>query len=90
MGSGVSRRVMYGEMKGMHKVETVEQMPEEYRQTLLKIINALASTEFASVEQHQAWINKGPTAEDRFAYTRRAATSRLTKSCWPQGHGHRN
>ncbi|MHA1538045.1 MAG: Phenylacetic acid catabolic protein [Alphaproteobacteria bacterium] len=67
MASGVSRRVMYGEMKGMHKVETVEQMPEEYRATLLKIIAALASTEFASVEQHQAWINKGPTPEDRFA-----------------------
>ena len=63
----VSRSVMWGELKGMRKVETVEQMPSEYRETLLKIIYALASTEFASVEQHQEWINKGPTAEDRFA-----------------------
>jgi 1,2-phenylacetyl-CoA epoxidase catalytic subunit len=47
----------------MRKVETVEQMPAEYRDTLLKIIYALASTEFASVEQHQPWLNKGPTAE---------------------------
>lgn len=62
----ISRNVMWGEMKGMRKVETVEQMPSEYRQTLLKIIYALASTEFASVEQHQPWINRGPTAEDRY------------------------
>ena len=62
MPSGISRHVAYGEMKGMNKIETVEQMPEEYRTTLLKIIHALASTEFASVEQHQPWINdaRGP------------------------------
>ncbi|MBI2751988.1 MAG: phenylacetate-CoA oxygenase subunit PaaI [Betaproteobacteria bacterium] len=62
----VSRNVMWGELQGMRKVETVEQMPSEYRETLLKIIYALASTEFASVEQHQPWINRGPTAEDRY------------------------
>lgn len=62
----ISRNVMWGELKGMRKVETVEQMPAEYRETLLKIIYALASTEFASVEQHQPFINQGPTAEDRF------------------------
>ncbi len=66
MPPGISRHVAYGELKGMNKIETVEQMPEEYRTTLLKIIYALASTEFASVEQHQPWINKGPTPEDRF------------------------
>ncbi|MBO32498.1 MAG: hypothetical protein CMM74_05910 [Rhodospirillaceae bacterium] len=33
---------------------------------MLKILHALATTEFASVEQHQPWINQGPTAEDRF------------------------
>ncbi len=53
MPPGISRHVVYGELKGMNKIETVEQMPEEYRTTLLKIIYALASTEFASVEQHQ-------------------------------------
>ena len=62
----VSRNVMWGELQGMRKVETVEQMPSEYRETLLKIIYALASTEFASVEQHQPWIDRGPTAEDRY------------------------
>ena len=62
----VSRNVMWGELQGMRKVETVEQMPFDYRDTLLKIIYALASTEFASVEQHQPWINRGPTAEDRY------------------------
>ncbi len=62
----VSRNVMWGDLKGMRKVETVEQMPADYRQTLLKIVYALASTEFASVEQHQPWINQGPTAEDRY------------------------
>ena len=62
----ISRNVMWGNLKGMRKVETDEQMPAEYREPLLKIIYALASTEFASVEQHQPWLNKGPTAEDRY------------------------
>ena len=69
----VSRNVMWGELQGMRKVETVEQMPAEYRDTLLKIIYALASTEFASVEQHQPWLNRGPTAEDRFIQAQIAA-----------------
>jgi len=62
----ISRNVMWGKLRGMRKVETAEQMPAEYRETLLKIIYALASTEFASVEQHQPWLNRGPTAEDRY------------------------
>jgi len=63
----ISRTVNWGELRGMRKIETVEQMTPEYRETVFKIIYALASTEFASVEQHAAWINKGPTAEDRFS-----------------------
>ena len=63
----VSRHVTYGVLKGMRKIETVEQMPADYRDTLFKILSTLASTEFASVEQHQPWINQGPTPEDRFA-----------------------
>jgi len=77
----------------MRKVETVEQMPEEYRQTLLKLIYALASTEFASVEQHQPWINKGPTPEDRYIQAQIAADEahqgfidcRLLRSFGPEG-----
>ena len=69
----ISRNVMWGELKGMRKIETVEQMPAEYRQTFLKILYALASTEFASVEQHQPWLNRGPTAEDRFIQAQIAA-----------------
>jgi ring-1,2-phenylacetyl-CoA epoxidase subunit PaaA len=62
----VSRSVGWGELRGMRKLETVEQMTPEYRETVLKIVYALASTEFASVEQHGPWINQGPTPEDRF------------------------
>ncbi len=69
----VSRGVQWGEMQGMQKIETVEQMPDDYRDVLLKLIHALASTEFASVEQHQPWINRGPTAEDRFIQAQIAA-----------------
>ncbi|MFN0164448.1 MAG: Phenylacetic acid catabolic protein [Burkholderiales bacterium] len=69
----VSRSVRWGSLTGMRKVETHEQMTPEYRSTLLKIVYALASTEFASVEQHQVWINKGPTAEDRFIQAQIAA-----------------
>src|SRR5438552_389967 len=57
----------------MRKVERAEQMPEEYRQVLLKLIGALASTEFASVEQHQPWINRGPTPADRYIQAQIAA-----------------
>lgn len=66
-GTFISRSVGWGDLRGMRKIEAVEQMTPEYRETLLKIIYALASTEFASVEQHAALINKGPTAEDRFS-----------------------
>ena len=69
----VSRAVEWGVLLGMRKVETVEQMPEEYRQVVLKLLGALASTEFASVEQHQPWINRGPTPEDRYIQAQVAA-----------------
>lgn len=69
----VSRSVEWGVLAGMRKLETAEQMTEEYRSVLLKIVYALASTEFASVEQHQPWINQGPTAEDRFIQAQIAA-----------------
>lgn len=89
----ISRTVMWGEMKGMRKIETVEQMPSEYRDALLKIVYALASTEFASVEQHQPWINKGPTPEDRYAQAQVCADEahqgfidcRLLRSFGPEG-----
>ena len=89
----ISRSVMWGEMRGMRKVETAEQMPPDYRDTLLKLVYALASTEFASVEQHQPWINKGPTAEDRFAQAQICADeahqgfidARLLRAFGPQG-----
>ena len=54
-------------------------MPDEYRETLLKIIYALASTEFASVEQHQRWINQGPTPEDRYVQCQIAADEALRR-----------
>ena len=69
----VSRSVEWGALLGMRKVETVEQMPDEYRGVMLKLLYALASTEFASVEQHQPWINRGPTPEDRYIQAQVAA-----------------
>ena len=89
----VSRAVEWGVLQGMRKVETVEQMPEEYRQVLLKLIGALASTEFASVEQHQPWINRGPTSEDRYIQAQIAADEahqgfidcRLLRAFGPEG-----
>jgi 1,2-phenylacetyl-CoA epoxidase catalytic subunit len=39
----------------------------------MKLLYALASTEFASVEQHQPWINQGPTPEDRYIQAQIAA-----------------
>ena len=89
----VTRGVEWGELHGMQKVETVEQMPDDYRKVLTKIIYALASTEFASVEQHQPWINQGPTPEDRYIQAQIAADEahqgfidcRLLRSFGPEG-----
>jgi len=71
--SAVSRAVEWGVLLGMRKIETVEQMTAEYRDVMLKLLYALASTEFASVEQHQPWINQGPTPEDRYIQAQIAA-----------------
>ena len=89
----VTRSVEWGILLGMRKIETVEQMPAEYRDVLVKIIHALASTEFASVEQHQPWINRGPTPEDRYIQAQIAADEahqgfidcRLLRSFGPDG-----
>jgi 1,2-phenylacetyl-CoA epoxidase catalytic subunit len=89
----VSRAVEWGALLGMRKVETVEQMPDEYRDVMLKLLYALASTEFASVEQHQPWINQGPTPEDRYIQAQIAADEahqgfidcRLLKQFGPEG-----
>ncbi len=89
----VSRSVKWGELLGMRKIETAEQMPEDYRTTLIKIIFALASTEFASVEQHQPWINQGPTPEDRYIQAQIVADEahqgfidcRMLRSFGPEG-----
>jgi len=89
----VSRSVEWGALLGMRKVETVEQMPDEYRGVMLKLLYALASTEFASVEQHQPWINRGPTPEDRYIQAQIAADEahqgfidcRLLRQFGPEG-----
>ncbi len=60
---------------------------------LVKLVYALASTEFASVEQHQPWINQGPTPEDRYVQAQIAADEahqgfidcRLLRSFGPEG-----
>ena len=91
----VSRSVQWGSLTGMRKVETPEQMTEEYRATLIKIVYALASTEFASVEQHHPWINQAPTAEDRFIQAQIAADEahqgfidcRMLRHFGPDGEG---
>src|SRR3972149_923552 len=89
----VSRSVKWGDLLGMRKIETVEQMPEEDKNTLIKVIYALASTEFASGEQHQPWINQGPTPEDRYIQAQIAADEahqgfidcRMLRSFGPEG-----
>src|SRR5262249_39636931 len=89
----VSRGVEWGVLLGMRKIETVRRLPEEYGQVILKLLSALASTEFASVEQHHPWINKGPTAEDRYIQAQVAADEahqgfidcRLLRSFGPEG-----
>lgn len=64
----IHREVPFGPLQGMRKLESPHQMNPEYRDTFMKIIYALASTEFASAEQHRPFIGIEPTIEDRFIH----------------------
>lgn len=65
-----SRGIKTGKFAKMRKFETPTELPDEYRDLLLKMLFVQADTEFASVEQHRDWQLNAPTAEDRWVLAR--------------------
>jgi 1,2-phenylacetyl-CoA epoxidase catalytic subunit len=65
-----TRDVQWGELKGVRKFEHAQELPEDYREFLLKLVWVQADTEFASVQQHRPWLDTAPTFEDRWIEAR--------------------
>lgn len=65
-----SREIQWGEMKGIRKFEHAYELPDQYREFLLKLLSVQADTEFASVQQHRPWLDRAPTFEDRWVEAR--------------------
>jgi 1,2-phenylacetyl-CoA epoxidase catalytic subunit len=65
-----TRDIQWGEMKGIRKFEHAHELPEEYRDFLLKLLWVQADTEFASVQQHRPWLDQAPSFEDRWIEAR--------------------
>jgi 1,2-phenylacetyl-CoA epoxidase catalytic subunit len=65
-----TRDIQWGELKGIRKFEHAHEVPEEYRDFLLKLLWVQADTEFASVQQHRPWLDTAPTFEDRWVEAR--------------------
>jgi 1,2-phenylacetyl-CoA epoxidase catalytic subunit len=65
-----TRDIQWGEMKGIRKFEHAHELPEDYRDFLLKLLWVQADTEFASVQQHRPWLDSAPSFEDRWIEAR--------------------
>src|SRR5580765_6203445 len=63
---GTSDTIGVGEFKGEKKRIKPDQMSEEQAKHLLAIIKAQASTEFGSIQQHAATIDRARDDEDKF------------------------
>lgn len=65
-----TRDVQWGELKGIRKFEHAQELTDEYREFLLKLLWVQADTEFASVQQHRPWLDTAPSFEDRWIEAR--------------------
>lgn len=91
-----TREVQWGELKGVRKFEHAQELPEEYRDFLLRLIWVQADTEFASVQQHRPWLDKAPSFEDRWIEARIIADEmrhgwqmvKLLEDFGEEGHGY--
>lgn len=91
-----TREVQWGELKGVRKFEHAQELPEEYRDFLMRLIWVQADTEFASVQQHRPWLDKAPSFEDRWIEARIIADEmrhgwqmvKLLEDFGEEGHGY--
>ncbi|HEX7077602.1 MAG TPA: Phenylacetic acid catabolic protein [Candidatus Eisenbacteria bacterium] len=66
MEIGMSDTIEVGDKKGQPRMLKPSEMGEDAARHLLAIIRAQASTEFGSIQQHEATLGRAPDDEDRF------------------------
>ena len=64
------REILWGSSTGVRKYETAQEIPEEMRRLVVKLMVVQADTEFASIQQHRPWLDRAPTLEDRWIESR--------------------
>ncbi len=64
------REILWGPSTGVRKYETAEELPEELRKLIVKLMAVQADTEFGSIQQHRPWLDRAPTLEDRWIEAR--------------------
>lgn len=64
------REILWGESAGGRKFETSQEIPDEMRKLIVKLMVVQADTEFASIQQHRPWLDHAPTLEDRWIEAR--------------------
>ncbi len=64
------REILWGTSAGVRKLETIEEMPTEMRELVVRLMVVQADTEFASIQQHRPWLDNAPTLEDRWIEAR--------------------
>ncbi|MBM2811279.1 MAG: phenylacetic acid catabolic protein [Chloroflexi bacterium] len=66
----MTREIRWGDMRGIRKFEHVHELPDDYRDFLVRLLWVQADTEFASVQQHRPWLDTAPSFEDRWIEAR--------------------
>ena len=66
MELGMTDTIEVGDRKGERRMTTPSEMSEDAAGHLLAIIRAQASTEFGSIQQHEATLARAQDDEDRF------------------------
>src|SRR5215469_8769413 len=64
------REILWGTSAGARKFETAQEIPEDMRKLIVKLMVVQADTEFASIQQHRPWLDRAPTLEDRWIEAR--------------------
>ena len=64
------REILWGASTGVRKLETVDEMPTEMHELIVRLMVVQADTEFASIQQHRPWLDNAPTLEDRWIEAR--------------------
>jgi 1,2-phenylacetyl-CoA epoxidase catalytic subunit len=64
------REILWGSSAGVRKYETAEEIPDDMRKLIVRLMVVQADTEFASIQQHRPWLDQAPCLEDRWIEAR--------------------